>query len=184
MGGKCVAGNVIYEGAVTRQDTGQTEYYTGLSEPSWKLRWNNHKTNFKIDTKANRTATCLSKHIWKLKDKQIKYSIKFKQLAKASSFNPVNSTCRLCLTEKYFIMFKPEGATINSRDEFFSSCRHKTKLLLCQPHKKKTSWPHSNPFVFSPVDHSQYLDPGEAARPHSVNILWGVQTPSLFKTSL
>ena len=139
MGGKCVAGNVIYEGAVTRQDTGQTEYYTGLSEPSWKLRWNNHKTNFKIDTKANRTATCLSKHIWKLKDKQIKYSIKFKQLAKASSFNPVNSTCRLCLTEKYFIMFKPEGATINSRDEFFSSCRHKTKLLLCQPHKKKTS---------------------------------------------
>jgi hypothetical protein len=39
MGGKCVPGNVIYEGAVTRHDTGETEYYTGLSEPSWKLRW-------------------------------------------------------------------------------------------------------------------------------------------------
>ena len=36
MGGACVAGNVIYEGALTRQDTGQTEYYIGLSEPSRK----------------------------------------------------------------------------------------------------------------------------------------------------
>ena len=62
MGGKCVEGSVVYEGAVTRLDTGQTEFYTGLSEPSWKLRWNNHKANFKTDTKANRTATCLSKH--------------------------------------------------------------------------------------------------------------------------
>ena len=39
MGGKCVPGNVIYEGAVTRLDNGKTEYYTGLSEPSWKIRW-------------------------------------------------------------------------------------------------------------------------------------------------
>ena len=139
MGGKCVPGNVIYKGAVTRQDTGETEFYTGLSEPSWKLRWNNHKANFKTDTKANRTATCLSKHVWKLKDKNIKYSMNFEQLAQAPSFNPVSNTCRLCLTEKYFIMFKPEGATINHRDEFFSSCRHKTKHLLCQPHKKKIS---------------------------------------------
>ena len=36
MGGKCVPGNVIYQGAVTRHDTGYTDYYTGLSEPSWK----------------------------------------------------------------------------------------------------------------------------------------------------
>ena len=93
MEGKCVEGSIIYEGAVTRLDTGQTEFYTGLSDPSWKLRWNNHKTNFKIDTIANRTATCLSKHIWKLKDIKIQYSIKFKQLAKATSFNSVSNIC-------------------------------------------------------------------------------------------
>ena len=137
VGGKCVPGNVVYEGAVTRLDTGTTDFYTGLSEPSWKLRWNNHKANFKTDSKANRTATCLSKHIWKLQDKNIKYSIKFKQLAITTSFNPVTSICQLCLTEKYLIMFKPEGATLNSRTEFNSSCRHKTKHLLCQPHRKK-----------------------------------------------
>ena len=136
MGGKCVEGNVVYQGAVTRKDTGQTDYYTGVSEPSWKLRWGNHKQNFKTDTKANRTATCLAKHIWKLKDKNVGYSLKFKQLAKAPAFNPVTNTCRLCLTEKYFLMFKEDGANINHRSEFYSACRHKTKLLLCNQAKK------------------------------------------------
>ena len=136
MGGKCVPGSVIYQGAVTRHDTGETDYYTGLSEPSWKLRWGNHKQNFKTDTKSNRTATCLAKHIWKLKDSNINYSLKFKQLAQAPAYNPVTDTCRLCLTEKYFIMFHPEGANINSRTEFFSACRHKSKHLLCTQLKK------------------------------------------------
>ena len=88
----CVPGNVIYKGAVTRQDTGETEFYTGLSEPNWKLKWNNHKSNFKTNTKANITATCLSKHVWKLKDKNIKYPINFEQLAQAPSFNHVSNT--------------------------------------------------------------------------------------------
>ena len=100
MGGKCVQGCVVYQGAVTRHDTGQVDFYTGLSEPSWKLRWGNHKANFKTDTQANRTATCLPKHIRKLKDKNVTYSIQFKQLALAPAYNPVTRTCCLCLTEK------------------------------------------------------------------------------------
>jgi hypothetical protein len=141
MGGKCVPGCVVYQGAVTRKDTGQTDYYTGLSEPSWKLRYANHKQNFKVDNQQNRTATCLSKHIWKLKDQNIGYSLKFKQLIQAQAFNPVTGMCRLCLSEKYFIMFKPEGANINSRSEFFAACRHKTKLLLCPPSPEKKARP-------------------------------------------
>ena len=116
-------------GTVRREDTDQAETYTGLSEPSWKIRWGNHKQNF--NNTSQRNATCLSKHIWKLKDEGIPYEISFQQLAQASAYNPTTNICKLCLTEKYFIMFKPEGATINSRSEFFSSCRHKTKLLLC-----------------------------------------------------
>ena len=87
MGGKCVEESVLYEGAVTRLDAGQTEFHTGLSELSWKLRWNNHRANFRTDSKANRTATCLSKHSGKIKDKKIQYYLEFKQLAKASSFH-------------------------------------------------------------------------------------------------
>ena len=32
--------------------------------------------------------------------------------------------------EKYTIMVKPELATINQRDEFFTACRHKEAKLL------------------------------------------------------
>ena len=32
--------------------------------------------------------------------------------------------------EKYFILFKPELAELNSRKELFSTCRHKASLLL------------------------------------------------------
>ena len=99
MAGKCVEGNVVYQGDVTRQDTGHTDYYTDLSEPSWKLRLGNHKQNLKNDTKANRAATCLAKHIGMLEDKNIGYSLQFKQLAKAPAFSPVTNTCRLCLRE-------------------------------------------------------------------------------------
>ena len=42
MGGECGPGNLIYQGAVTRKDINHTDYDTGLSEPSWKLRYNNH----------------------------------------------------------------------------------------------------------------------------------------------
>ena len=123
-------------------NTGKTDYYTGLSEPSWKLRYANHKQNFKTDNQQNRTATCLSKHIWMLQDQNIDYSLKFKQIVEAQAFNPVKRMCRLCLSEKYLIMFKLEG-DINARSEIFSACRHKTKLLLCPPFPMKKATPKS-----------------------------------------
>ena len=76
----------------------------------------------------------LSKHIWKLHDKNIQYLLKFKHLAKAQAFNSVTNICRPCLTEKYFLTFKSEGANINSKSEFYPACRHKAKV--CPPDKK------------------------------------------------
>ena len=35
--------------------------------------------------------------------------------------------CRLCLSVKYLIIFKPDGANIISRTEFVLACRPKTK---------------------------------------------------------
>ena len=68
-----------------------------------------------------------------LKDQHIEYSLKLKQLVQASPFNPITGICRLCLSEKYIIMFKPDGANINNRTEFLSACRHKTELFLWPP---------------------------------------------------
>ena len=56
----CLKGNLVYQGGVTRLDTGHTDFYIGVSEPSWKLRYGKHKQKFKNDKRANRTATCLS----------------------------------------------------------------------------------------------------------------------------
>ena len=49
----------------------------------------------------------------------------------ASEFSPVSNKCTLCYKEKFYILFHPESADINSRDEIFSTCCHrKTKLLI------------------------------------------------------
>ena len=133
-GGKCVPSNVVYQGNVTRLDTGKTDTYTGLSETSFKIRWGNHKAS--INHEDQRTYTCLFKHICNLKDENVPYTLNFQQLTQAPAFNPITKQCRLCLSEKYYIMFKPECATINSISEFFSSCRHKKSLLLCPPPPK------------------------------------------------
>ena len=80
--------------------------------------------------KKKNKGTRLSKHVWLLKDNRIPYNLEWSILGKARGFNPVSRICRLCLLEKYCILYKPEFATLNSRDEFFSPCRHKWKHVL------------------------------------------------------
>ena len=112
MRGECCRDKITYQATVTRSDTGQTSTYTGLSEPSFKFRYNNHKSSFNLRHKAEDTE--LSKYIWKLKDENICYKLTWQKLGRAQSYNPGNRICRLCLLEKYFIMFKPNGATLNN----------------------------------------------------------------------
>ena len=50
--------------------------------------------------------------------------------AAAHHLQPHHQSCRLCLSEKYTIMFEPEMATLNKRDEFFTPCMHKQNKLL------------------------------------------------------
>ena len=46
------------------------------------------------------------------------------------SGHPSTNSCRLCLVEKFTIMLKPEMASLNQRDEFFTHYRHKEAKLL------------------------------------------------------
>ena len=43
--GKCLQSGVIYQATVTRGDN-RVDTYIGLSEPPFKERWRNHKSNF------------------------------------------------------------------------------------------------------------------------------------------
>ena len=126
-GERCRESEVVYQTTVTGEDT-SVESYCGLSATEWKLRYANHTASFKHPSK--RSETTLSKHVWKLKDDKIGYSIGWKILAKGRPYSPSSDCCRLCLKEKYFLMHKPELGTLNKRQEFFYSCRHKTSLLL------------------------------------------------------
>ena len=72
----------------------------------------------------------LSAHIWKLKDAGTKFEISWSIVEKAPEFNPTTRRCTLCLKEKYHIICKPDGATLNSRSELFSTCRHRLSKLL------------------------------------------------------
>ena len=72
----------------------------------------------------------LSTHLEKLFDEKKDFEMSWKIVDQAQDFNPVNRKCWLCLKEKYYIIFQPEGATLNTRSELFSTCRHRLRLLL------------------------------------------------------
>ena len=53
----------------------------------------------------------------------------WKIISKAKSYRPPNKKCNLCIREKYFIICKPNMATLNNRNELVTECRHKHKYL-------------------------------------------------------
>ena len=126
--GDCRKTGVVYQASVEETQTGRIETYTGLTGRKFITRWKEHETDF--EKPQNRTSTKLSSHIWDLKDRGADYSVKWKILERAPPFNPVRRKCMLCLKEKFYIMYRPEGSTLNKRSEIFSSCRHRTQSLL------------------------------------------------------
>ena len=125
--GKCLQEGVIYQ-ATIRRGGGAVDTYIGLTATSFKTRWRNHRSSFK--TRNPKNATTLSKHIWKLEDENEQFEVSWKIVSRAKPFNHVTGMCNLCIREKYFIIFKPEMASLNNRDEIAGPCLHKQKQLL------------------------------------------------------
>ena len=125
---KCSTESVVYQATVTSTSADSPQTYIGLTENSFKTRYTNHKASFKKYNKRN--ATELSQYIWHLQANNINYNIKWRILKRARPYNPISKRCNLCLWEKYFIVFKPEMASLKKRNELVSSCRHANKFLL------------------------------------------------------
>lgn len=128
LSGECQTSSVIYQATVTETKDKKQQTYIGLTETTFKKRHANHKASFKDRNK--RTQTELSNHVWKLKDQQIDYTIKWKIITKAKAFNTTRNYCGLCTAEKFYILHLPKMASLNGRDGIVSSCRHKAKHLL------------------------------------------------------
>ena len=126
--GQCLTQSVVYQATVTNNDTKIKETYTGLTECKFKTRYNLHQSSFKNKHKSKETA--LSEYIWSLKEKNIDYRTDWKIVSKAKPYSTSSKICKLCLEEKYYIIMKPNLASLNKRNELASTCRHRKKHLL------------------------------------------------------
>ena len=127
LDGHCQQKNVLYRADVTTNDS--SKVYIGISEPFIKSRIANHQKSFN-DRKYEKD-TCLSEHIWTLKDQGKVYSIKWSVVKRVGAWNSVKGRCGLCTTEKVEInCFKEKGILINKRFDLVSKCRHQNKYLL------------------------------------------------------
>ena len=124
MGGQCMKKEIVYQ-ATVNSEGGKVENCVGLTANTFKERFSGHLFNFKHE---NSKGTTLSAYIWKLKNETKKY---------VKPFTPENGQCALCTAEKKIIIFNPESATLNTRNELGAHCKHKqTKLLYKKPKKK------------------------------------------------
>ena len=114
-----------------------TETYTGVTGGPFRKRHYGHDNDMKVENEAE-TGTTLSRHVHKLRRAGTTFTITWDLLEEGlTGYNPTSGQCRLCLLEKFHIMFTPGVATLNRREELFSSCRHRRKLTL----KAKTQKP-------------------------------------------
>ena len=122
----CKKDSVVYVASVDSADG--VEHYTGLTGGSFKDRWTKHMSDINI----NKPSTTLGSYVTKLKQEGKPYTLTWDIMDRAPVYNPVSRKCRLCLKEIYYIMFKPESATLNVRNELFNTCRHRKQKLLCK----------------------------------------------------
>ena len=139
LNGACISNrSVIYKATVEEIDNNNNnnnntkinkrETYTGLTKNTFKKRYDGHNSTFNNRDQSNKTT--LAAHIWKLKDKGVKYTLSWSIIERGAPFNPSTRRCSLCLKEKFHIIFHPAGASLNERTELFSVCRHRQDMLL------------------------------------------------------
>ena len=125
---KCLTSQLIYQADVTNNLDNEYKYYLGFAETTCKERYSNHKSSFKSENSKNSTE--LSKYVWSLRENNKKPSIK-RKIVKIVYSKATSSFCKLCLTEKLFILNTiGDDNCLNKKTEFINKCHHQNKLLL------------------------------------------------------
>ena len=144
LDGHCLTTSVIYKATVTQFQNNQQKTYIGLTENTFKTRFNLHTSSFRHSDK--RKSTALSEFIWQLKDNNTQFSTKWEIIKKSTPHNENSKRCQLCLDEKLEILkCIKTGHSLNKRRELFNRCMHQNKQpvtgkssTICQQ-KTKTS---------------------------------------------
>ena len=117
LGGKCLVNSVVYKAEVVENNS-TSNTYTGLTSNTFEQIFYRHRHSF--HNRNSEHSITLSSH------KKIKRNI----INKKPPFNPTTKKCRICLKEKFHILYKADGASLNKRSEIFNTCRHRTQKLL------------------------------------------------------
>ena len=127
LDGQCLTKTLVYQ-ATVHTDNGASKTYTGLTDLTFKERYNGHTASFRHSDQ--RTSTALSQHIWQLKDSGENFNIKWKVLKKCQTYRCGTRICDLCTAEKVFILMSDPQTSLNKRSELISKCRHRRKFKL------------------------------------------------------
>ena len=103
---KCQTSSLFYQATVTRHDN-KDESYIGLTDSTFKTRYNGHTNSFQNEKYRN--ATTLSNCIWMLKDKNIDYSLKWKIIGRERAYQPSGENGDLCDLEKFYIIYQDQN---------------------------------------------------------------------------
>jgi len=122
---ECNIKSIVYKAQVISGDT--VKNYYGISEPKFKLRFHNHNSSFRHESKENETE--LSKYIWSLKRHKKDYRIEWSIAAKCAPYKCGSRSCSLCLTEKLLIS-QADDSYLNKKSEIIQTCRHRLKYSL------------------------------------------------------
>ena len=126
LDGRCQAQEVVYEAHVGKEN--EQKVYIGSTEPPFKKRHYNHKSDMNIESRRNNTE--LSKHVWRLKETNAPVTIKWRIAEQAKGYSNVSKRCNLCVTEKFRIITADRSTRLNKRSELISKCRHANKFHL------------------------------------------------------
>ena len=97
-----------------------------MTATTFKERYANHTSSFSRHKKTE-----LSKHIWKLKENNQDYTIKWSILEHVISYTVGSKCCNLCLEGKFCILKDTnKDNLLNKRSEIFGKCRHENRFRL------------------------------------------------------
>jgi hypothetical protein len=121
---QCLTNNIIYKTTVTTNNTNDTKHYIGITATTFQERHDNHTSSFRHKKDSNKTK--LSKHIWKLKENNQDYTIKWSILKHVISYTGGSKRCNLCLEETFCILKDINKDNLLNKRTIYSSVVTKT----------------------------------------------------------
>ena len=118
--------DVVYEGTITNEDTGDIRTYKGCTSNELKVRVSTHRSTFRDKDKQNSSE--MAKEVHRIKEQTTNLSIKWDIIDQDKSHKAGDKFCKLCVLEKWHILIKGKPTDVNKFR--LEPCLHKRKNFL------------------------------------------------------